>query len=138
MGVSESFVVITNPKDMSDPKIRLVVASHAAKLVSISRRQNHYKRVSTRPSATLHSFLSWRSSSTPVKPRFQKKPKSSSRGHETIALPDVAAEVKSVVCSIPASLNSGMSLQHCKSISVLSVCLWYLCYNKTDAFTSMY
>jgi hypothetical protein len=108
----QDFLIITNPKDMKKPSARLMAASYAAKF----RRKKRHRPVSTQPGATLDSFLLWRFGNVLAKPYLRKQASNSCQHEESISQQHVV-EAEGKVCHVPASLNPGVSLQHCKSVS---------------------
>src|ERR1700761_8155470 len=108
-----TFIVTTSPEGMNNPKIRQLVNSHVSRW-----RYSKRSRLSTmQADATLHGFLSWRHGSAPAKPQLQKSFPSSRQGQVTTSQEDAAAEIERVARNIPVSLNTELSLLHCKYIS---------------------
>ena len=108
-----TFIVITSPEDMNNPKIRQLLGSH----VSRWRRPKRSRLATIEAGETLHGFLSWRHGSAPAKPQLQQSFPSSRQGQVTTSHEDAAAEIERVARNIPASLNTELSLRHCKYIS---------------------
>ena len=108
-----TFIVVTSQEDMSNPNIRQLVASHASRY----GRQQRSRLATVRAGAILHSFLSWRHGSAPANQQLQKSFPSSRQGQATTSQEDAAAVIERVARNIPASLNTELSLRHCKYIS---------------------
>jgi hypothetical protein len=103
----DSFLTFTMLDELRSTTTRKIVAANASRF----GRRNRRKLVIIRSGSIVQSFLTWRSGAAQVDGRRNIRTAS---GQNKAANLQAIAELGCILESIPASLNSGISLQHCK------------------------